>query len=138
MTDATNPSFELQNRLQWALLVLRVTIFIVMFVWVFDKFFNPEHAIRVLKGFYGIESFGKTIVYAMGAIQLVVMLAFVAGIKKRLTYGVVLVLHSMSTFAAFKLYLDPFNNLLFFAAWPMLGACITLYLLRSEDTKYSL
>ena len=32
--------------------------------------------------------------------------------------------------------LDPFNNpnLLFFAAWPMLAACFTLYYLRDQDT----
>jgi len=138
MTATSNPSFKFQNRLQWALLILRVTVFIVMFVWVLDKLFHPEHTMRVLKGFYGIASFGETVIYAMGAIQLALMLAFLAGIKKTVTYGIVLILHAISTFAAFKLYLDPFNNLLFFAAWPMLGACITLYLLRSEDTKYSL
>jgi putative oxidoreductase len=27
-----------------------------------------------------------------------------------------------------------FDNLLFFAAWPMLAACIALYLLRDQDT----
>lgn len=32
-------------------------------------------------------------------------------------------------------YLDPFNNLLFFAAWPMLAACFAFYLLRELDTR---
>lgn len=27
-----------------------------------------------------------------------------------------------------------FDNLLFFAAWPMLAACFSLYLLRDQDT----
>jgi putative oxidoreductase len=31
-------------------------------------------------------------------------------------------------------YLDPFSNLLFFAARPMLAACIALYMLRDFDT----
>jgi hypothetical protein len=37
-------------------------------------------------------------------------------------------------------YLNPWepNNLLFFAAWPMLAACFSLYLLRELDTKFTL
>jgi hypothetical protein len=58
---------------------------------------------------------------------------FVAGLWKNLTYLAVLVLHAGSTFSAFAKYLDPFSNLLFFAAWPMLGACFVLYLLRDHD-----
>lgn len=45
-----------------------------------------------------------------------------------------LLLHAVSTFSSFPQYLDPFKNLLFFAAWPMLAACIALYLLRDLDT----
>jgi putative oxidoreductase len=29
------------------------------------------------------------------------------------------------------------SNILFFAAWPMLGACFTLYYLRDLDTLWS-
>ena len=32
------------------------------------------------------------------------------------------------------MYLEPFDHLLFFAAWPMLAACFALYLLRDDDT----
>jgi len=34
-------------------------------------------------------------------------------------------------------YLNPWQNLLFFAAWPMLAACVALYLLRDADTLLS-
>jgi len=34
---------NIQKRLEWSLLSLRVTIFIVMFVWTLDKFVNPAH-----------------------------------------------------------------------------------------------
>src|SRR6266480_2149730 len=54
--------------------------------------------------------------------------------------GVVLLLHAVSTFSSFHQYLHPFEgpNLLFFAAWPMLGACFTLYYLRDLDTLFRL
>jgi hypothetical protein len=44
------------------------------------------------------------------------------------------VLHTGSTLSSFSLYPDPFKNLLFFAAWPMLAACLFLYLLREYDS----
>jgi putative oxidoreductase len=57
--------------------------------------------------------------------------------EKRISYGGVLILHSISTLSSYRQYLDPFNNLLFFAAWPMLAACVALYLLRDVDTKWT-
>ena len=58
---------------------------------------------------------------------------------RRLTYGAVLVLHAISTLSSYRQYLSPFegSNLLFFAAWPMLAACVGLYLLRDHDTLFT-
>jgi hypothetical protein len=67
----------------------------------------------------------------------VLILAFVAGVQKRLTYGLVFVLHGISTLSSYRQYLDPFDNLLFFAAWPMLAACCALYSLRDLDTRWT-
>ncbi len=77
--------------------------------------------------------------YAIGGIEVIVLLLFVAGYKKTFTYGVVLALHAVSTLSSFKQYLAPFDgpNLLFFAAWPMLAACIALFLLRDQDRMWS-
>lgn len=68
------------------------------------------------------------------------MLLFVSGAFKLWTYGLVTILHAVSTLATFPNYLHPFQegNLLFFAAWPMLAACIALFLLRDEDTLWAL
>jgi len=128
-------SANLQNRLQWSLFSLRLGIFIVFFMWTLDKFINPAHSALVMKAFYGINGVSDTIFYILGALQLLLVLAFVAGIKKRLTYGIILLMHAASTFSSFPRYIDGFNNLLFFAGWPMLAACIALYLLRDADVK---
>jgi hypothetical protein len=50
----------------------------------------------------------------------------------------VFVLHGISTLSSYRQYLDPFDNLLFFAAWPMLAACFALYSLRDLDTRWTL
>lgn len=55
-----------------------------------------------------------------------------------MSYGRVLILYSVSTLSSDGQYMDPFNNLLFFAAWPMLAACFALYSLRDLDTKWTI
>jgi len=131
-------STNLTNRLQWSLFSLRLGIFIVMFMWTMDKFVNPAHSAKILQIFYGITGSNDFAVYVMGALQLLLVLAFLTGVKKRLTYGLIFLMHTASTLSAYKLYIDGFNNLLFFAAWPMLAACFALYLLRDEDVKFTL
>lgn len=76
----------------------------------------------------------------LGAVELVIIVGFLVGWKKRLTYGGVLVLHAISTLSSYQTCLSPFEgpNILFFAAWPMRAACIALYLLRERDTLLSM
>src|SRR5260370_27491875 len=127
-----------EEKLRLSLLLLRLGVFVVMFMWALDKLVNPEHAIGIFRKFYFMNGMSTGIMVALGAVEIIIVLGFVAGFKKRWTYGIVLVLHAVSTFSSFGRYLDPWQNLLFFAAWPMLAACITLYLLRDDDTLYAL
>jgi len=91
----------------------------------------------VFEAFYGLAGISAEVFYVIGALQMVLILAFVAGAWKRITYGLVLLFHGVSTLSSYNQYLDPFNNLLFFAAWPMLAACVALYLLRDSDTRWT-
>jgi len=122
------------QRLATSLLALRLGVFLVMLMWTLDKFVNPGHAAAVFENFYGLAEFGGMLLAILGAAELLLVLAFVAGLWKRWTYGAVLVLHGISTLSSYAQYLSPWDNLLFFAAWPMLAACFALYLLRDQDT----
>ncbi len=104
-----------------------------MFVWTLDKFVQPEHAAAVFANFYMVEGLGHGAFYVIGTVQLVIVLGFLSGIFRTWTYGLVLAMHTVSTLSSWKQYLDPFGNLLFFAAWPMLAACVALFLLREDD-----
>jgi len=128
------------DRIGVSLLLLRIGVFVVMLVWTLDKFINPGHAAAVYEKFYLIGGLGREVMYAIGIIELIILAGFVCGAWKRLTYGTVLALHAISTFSSYKQYLAPYDgpNILFFAAWPMLAACIALYLLRDRDTLLSL
>jgi putative oxidoreductase len=129
-----------RNHVSVALLVLRLTVFLVMLVWTIDKFVRPEHAISVYQHFYFLPGFASVIIYGIGIAELVLLLGFVFGFAPRLTYGLVLLLHAVSTFSSFRQYFHPYEgpNILFFAAWPMLGACFALYYLRDLDTLWSI
>lgn len=125
------------KRIQTALFLLRLSVFIVMLVWTLDKFINPEHAARVFEHFYLLSNISPGVLKIVGGLELLIIFAFVAGYRKTLSYGFVLVLHAISTLSSYKMYLAAFDNLLFFAAWPMLAACIALFYLRDLDTRFT-
>lgn len=124
------------GRVPLVLLLLRLSVALVMLVWIADKFFNPAHASAVFEGFYGIGGLGTAIIYVIGLVQLLIVIGFVLGFKKTWTYGAVLLMHAASTLISFPKYLDPLAvpNILFFAAWPMLAACFGVFYLRDLDT----
>ena len=128
----------LARRLRISLFCLRLGIALVFLFWSLDKLVNVEHAKRVASHFYGLGGANETVLAVMGVAQLALTAAFAAGVAKRVTYGAVLGLHTISTLSSYAQYFDPFENLLFFAAWPMLAACFALYTLRAEDTLWTL
>ena len=127
------------QRLKVSLLVLRLSVFVVMFIWTLDKLLRPDHMASIFERYYGITGIGSLQAYVIGGAELLLIIAFVAGLWKRVTYGAVWFFHAISTLASFSKYIAPFDagNLLFFAAWPMLAACTALYLLRDSDTMFT-
>lgn len=116
-----------------SLFLLRIGVAIVMGFWTIDKIVNPDHAASVFKNFYGLEALGDQAFLVIGIVQGLVVLAFAAGMFKTFSYGAILLMHSVSTLSSWRQYLDPFENLLFLAAWPMLAACVALFLMREYD-----
>ena len=127
----------MERRLSLSLLSLRWTVFVAMSMWTLDKFVNPVHASGVFENFYGLPGLGAAPMLAIAVGEGLLLLAFVAGLARTWTYGLVLLLHAVSTLSSFGQYLAPFEHLLFFAAWPMLAACLTLFLLREQDRLWT-
>ena len=121
------------SQLAIPLLLLRLGIAVVMAFWTADKFVNPDHAGAVFDNFYGLEGLGGPAFALIGAGEALLVVAFTMGLYRTFSYAAVLLLHSVSTLSSWRQYLDPFENLLFMAAWPMLAACIALFLLRQYD-----
>lgn len=127
MTDAEPKALPI------SLLLLRIGVAIVMIVWTIDKIINPSHAGAVFDNFYGLAGLGGAALSLIGVGEAVIVAAFVTGTFRTISYGAVLAMHTVSTLSSWRQYLDPFENLMFFAAWPMLAACIALFLLRRHD-----
>ena len=129
-----------QKHLPLSLLLIRLSVFLVMVMWTLDKFIRPGHASTVYENFYFIGGLGNGVIYAIGVAELLILIGFVAGFQKKYTYGLVLLFHTISTLSPVKFYFSPYAdgpNLLFFAAWPMLAACLALFLLRDQDTLWT-
>ncbi len=111
-----------------------------MFMWTLDKFINPSHASKVFSKYYMIDGLGTSLTYIIAVLQMLLVLAFLLGIKKKLTYGSILLMHTVSTLSTYMMYMDPWGpkNLLFFAAWPMLAAIFSLFILREDDTLFTI
>jgi hypothetical protein len=124
---------DIGGRLPVSLLLLRLSLGLVMMVWAFDKILNPEHGGAVLESFYGLSGVGEQVIRIIGLVQCLIVLSFLLGVAKTWTYGAVLLMHAVTTLVSWSAYLDPLKNILFFSAWPMLAALVTLFLLRSED-----
>lgn len=129
-----------ENRLPLTLLLLRLSVFLVMFVWTVDKFVEPQHASKIMAAFYSIGGVSNFVIYLFATIELAVIVAFLLGFVKQWSYGLVLMMHAGSTLASYKKYLQPFEspNILFFAAIPMLAACFVLYYLREVDVFWTI
>ncbi len=127
--------------LGWALFSMRIGLAILFLIWALDKLLNVGHAKAVFAGFYGqnAETMSDVLPYALGAAQLLLVLAFAAGAFKTISYGALLLMHVATTVVSFKMHADPFAvpNILFWANWPILGALIAMFLLRDRDRTMS-
>ncbi len=123
--------------LRLSLLLLRIGVFVVLAMWTIDKIINPSHADAVFSNFYGLSGLSSDMFTIIGLTQALFVVAFAAGAFRTISYGLVLLMHTVSTLSSWRQYLDGFENLLFFAAWPMLAACLALFLMRKHDALLS-
>ena len=125
------------SELPVALFILRLGLGAFLLLFGIDKLVVPETTVEVFAQFYGlIVSHGM--VYATGVLEILLGLAFLAGLWKTLSYGLGLLLHAVSTLATYHELLSPFGaNHLFLAAVPVLAAFLALFVLRRHDTLWS-
>ena len=112
-----------------ALLLPRLSGFIAILRWMLDEFFNPPHSAGVFENLYGLSGWGSAAFMVIGAVKMVALIGFLVGFMRTWAYGIILAIHGISTLSTWKQLLNPYDgsNLLFFAALPMLAACLALF-----------
>ena len=128
-----------EKKLQWGLFSLRIGIAVVFLAWTIDKIVNYSHNSGMIKHYYFVE-ISQPILLVIGIAELVLILLFLAGKFKNVTYALILIFHLVTTIASAKKLFPPYaiHQLLYFGSIPMLAACICLYLNRDSDTLFTL
>ena len=129
----------MRKSLKLPLFLTRLSIFYFMLPWQLMRFTAPEKAIGIAKKHYKF-TMPEWAPMITGVLMMALLLAFVAGFKKRISYGLVLVLHALGTLMTLPKLIIGLESfyILFAAAIPAGFAIWLLYLLRDEDTMFSI
>lgn len=117
-----------------SLAALRLSAGTFLMVWAVEKVVAPDVARHVSENFY-FTSPSDTALMISGLVQGAIVLAFMLGVWKTLTYGVVLAMHTFGALASLPRLVDPFTlpNHLFWAAVPVVALFAVLFALRHRD-----
>lgn len=126
------------HTLKLPLFLTRLSIFLFMLPWQLMRFSKPEAINNISNKYYkfAMPEIGSTIT---GVLMMALLIAFLVGFKKNISYLLVLILHAVGTVMTIP-YLIPGSenfNILFLAAIPTIAAMLLLYCLREEDTMLS-
>src|SRR5919201_1906714 len=128
---------ELDNRIPAALLILRFFLAIFLLQWSIEKLILPDAAARIANSFYGV-TLPAPASYALGAAELILSLALLFGFYRTISYGLSLLVHTVTVLVSWRQLLDPFGlakvgNHLWISTWPTWGAFVALFMLRDWD-----
>jgi putative oxidoreductase len=119
------------------LLALRVSLGAFLLQWSVEKLMLPSAAMRIAQGFYGF-ALPEAGAYVLGAAELLLSLALLAGALRTVSYGLALLVHTVTVVVSWRQLLDPWGlakvgNHLWIATWPVWGGFIALFLMRRWD-----
>lgn len=127
------------HTLRLPLFLTRLSIFLFMLPWQIMRFTKPDVINNISNKYYkfSMPEIGSTIT---GVLMIALLLAFLIGFKKKISYLLVLILHGIGTLMTLPNLIPGLEgyNQLFLAAVPALGAMLLLYCLSDEDTMLSL
>lgn len=115
--------------------------------------FNAKHGASIMNRHYSLDFVTPQMVFGLGFLELVFILAILLGFYKRITRGLVMMFSLISVFGSkvtrgYLRYLDPaeteldkvnqlFNPHFLLMAFCMLGCSVVIYVMRDYDTLYS-
>ncbi len=82
------------HRIPAALLILRLSIGAFLLVWASLKFLRPEWMVNVFQNTYGLDWVTADYAYAIGGLQLILVVAFILGIARTASYALTTIMHA--------------------------------------------
>ena len=123
------------HALKLPLFLTRLSIFYFMLPWQLMRFTAPERVVGIAKKHYKF-TMPESASLITGIIMMAILIAFVIGFKKRISYGLVLIFHAIGTLMTLpKLIIGTPNlSMLFLAAIPTVFAMLLLCLLYTSPS----
>src|SRR5262247_2811371 len=137
MTKETLMSPEFDRRIPAALLILRFFLGTFLLQWSIEKLILPDAAARIASNFYGVTlPVGGS--YALGVGELIVSLALLLGFYRTISYGLSLLIHTVTVVVSWRQLFDPYGlakvgSHLWISTWPTWGGFAALFLMRAWD-----
>ena len=126
------------HTLKLPLFLTRLSIFYFMLPWQLMRFTTPESVIGIAKKHYKF-TMPEAVPMITGVLMMILLIAFVTGFKKKISYLLVLILHALGTLMTLPKLIIGLESfyILFAAAIPVVFVMLLLYILRDEDTMLS-
>lgn len=126
------------HTLKLPLFLTRLSIFYFMLPWQLMRFTTPESVIGIAEKHYKF-TMPEAVPMITGVLMMILLIAFVTGFKKKISYLLVLILHALGTLMTLPKLIIGLESfyILFAAAIPVVFAMLLLYILRDEDTMLS-
>ena len=127
------------HSLKLPLFLTRLSIFYFMLPWQLMRFTKPESVVGIAKKHYKF-TMPDSVPMITGVLMMVLLIAFLVGFKKKITYFLVFILHAIGTLMTLPKLIIGLESfyILFLAAIPTAAAMFLLWKLRDEDTMLSL
>ncbi len=142
-----------QNRLNLALLIIRLGAGAFLVVWASLKFLRPEWMVNVFRGTYQQAWVTQDHAFIVGALQMLVVIIFILGLWRTLTYAFITVMHATGVLGTllsgsllfkgglkkalstgvFEIGYTGFPANLLWTSVATLAALVALFLLRHHD-----
>ncbi len=125
----------LQLKLSISLLIIRLSIAAFFTAWSSLKFYRPEWFENVFRNFYGLEFASRDMSAFVGVVQLLIVLAFVLGFKRTISYAVLALMQGAGVLGSIPNLMNfaQYPNNLMWAAVPAFGAAVALFIMREHD-----
>ena len=95
-----------EKRIPAALLILRFFLATFLLQWSIEKLILPDAAARIASNFYGV-TLPVAGSYALGIAELIVSLALLVGFYRTISYGLSLLIHTVTVVVSWRQLFDP-------------------------------